>query len=461
MKPDRIDPESDDNDETVIRPMSRDRDEQDTILMPHPDETLILEQRDPLLENVPATNPFCVRAASLLSLVPKLRVQASHNNIQALSDNLTNEIKAFESVDPESGISKKENQVASYFLCALIDETILNTPWGQQHGWEDSSLLKRFHNDGQEGRKFFVVLKQLLQNSRQYIHLIELAYICMSLGYEGVYRQADGGARTIAQHRQKLLNLIQLIEGDENQVLSTDWQGIKQPRRPMIHRIPLWIFAAGVGVLLMLVYFIVIFLINQESDEVAARIDQIAQKESVSPSETPFSAGTQLLPDTAPPQTNAGQLSQQSGQTPGETVSSEKLSTDTFKTIFTEEIESGKLLLLEGPTLRITNAFGSGSDRVKEAYVPMLARIARLLSASTARILVVGHTDDQPMFSGRFPSNWHLSEARAKRVANHLAVSEAMAERIRYEGHGASDPIVANDTEQRRAMNRRIDIHIR
>lgn len=458
MKPEHKQTISTDSDETVVRPISGDGDDQGTILLPHPDETLILEQQDPLFESIPATNPFCIRAASLLSLVPKLRMQASHDSVEVLYDKLVNEIKEFETIDPESGISKKQNQIACFFLCALLDESILKTPWGSQHHWQDHSLLRRFHDDGQEGRKFFVILKQLLQRPKQNIHLLELAYICMSLGYEGVYRHVAGGVDTIAQYRQKLFDFIEHLEGPENQILSTDWQGIKRPRRPMIHRIPLWIFAVGVGVMLMLIYFGVIYLINRHSDEVAGRIDRIARKEMALPSIPQMPAGSTASPSAG---TDSDELPQTATTAPATAQPEFGLTVETLKEIFSKEIDEDKLIILQGPTLRITNAFRSGSDRVKEEFMPMLSRIAKLLSSHDSRILIVGHTDNQPIFSGRFPSNWHLSQARAKRIATHFAVSQTMVERIRFEGHGASEPITANDTEENRALNRRIDIHIR
>ena len=91
----------------------------------------------------------------------------------------------------------------------------------------------------------------------------------------------------------------------------------------------------------------------------------------------------------------------------------------------------------------------------------MLAKIARELQNDNSRIVVVGHTDNTPIFSARFPSNWHFSQARAKNVANILIASAPLKARIRFEGHADSEPIAPNDTSENRARNRRIDIQIR
>ncbi len=450
-----MNPDFGDNDETVIRSMPEDNDDQETMVLPHPDETLILERSDPLYEGIPVSNSFCMRAAALLSLVPKLRMQPVHENIKALHVQLVEEIKEFEKFDSESGLLKRENKIASYFICALLDETILNTPWGRKSKWENHGMLKRFHGDGQEGRKFYVLLKQLLQSPEKYIQLIELAYICMSLGYEGIYGKSEMATRTVGQHRQKLFDLIQRIKGPDEAVLSTNWEGIKGGRRSLKPQVPMWVSLVVVGVVLMVIYFGVIFYINRDSDRVARRIDKIAQKETVLPS----NSQTTTVPIVIPPAPAA--MENNSNVKDVVENSEPKLDADRLKELLGEEIKEKRVVILNGPTVRITNAFQSGSDSVKDEFVPILHKLGKILSNYDSRALVVGHTDNQPMFSGRFPSNWHLSEARAKSAATRLAVTDTMAERIRFEGHGASEPIAKNDTSQNRALNRRLEIHIR
>lgn len=458
----------DESDSTVVRRLPDDSlsvetasqtvAELEAIMLPHPDETLIIDQNESLFDGIPLSNPFCVRASSLLSLVPKLRAQPINEHFQDLYSKLVREIEEFEALDPQAGLSKKQNQIASYLICALLDETILNTPWGRENKWQERSLLQRFHKNSHEGKRFFNILKQLLQHPKQYIHLIELAYICLSLGYEGIYRKIPNGPGTIAQHRLKLFELIQKINGPVDHFLSGNWQGISNTSKPLMFQIPAWVSVGTVGVLLMLIYFGIIYFINQDSDRVTRHIDLIAQKENAIPSAPPMrqepvsTVVVHKIP-IAPPKTAYQNIPKQTPKA--------ALDVYTLRAGLAHEISQNKIRVLDGPSLRISNIFRSGSDQVKEEFTPLLAKIAKVLMPYEVRILVIGHSDNQPMFSGRFPSNWHLSEARAKSVANHLARNEAMAERIRFEGHGASEPVAANDTEQHRALNRRIDIHIR
>ncbi len=89
-----------------------------------------------------------------------------------------------------------------------------------------------------------------------------------------------------------------------------------------------------------------------------------------------------------------------------------------------------------------------------------MRRIAQALSQLSGRIEVLGHTDDQPMQSLRFPSNWHLSRERAQAVAASLVEAGLPAERVRAEGRAETVPRGANDTPDSRARNRRVEVQL-
>jgi type VI secretion system protein ImpK len=136
---------------------------------------------------------------------------------------------------------------------------------------------------------------------------------------------------------------------------------------------------------------------------------------------------------------------------------------DRFRALLAAEIAQNKVAVLEGPILRISNAFPSGSDQILEDFRPILTKIALELGNDNSRVLVIGHTDDRPIksFSARFKSNWDLSVARAKSVASMLETSAVLGDRLRFEGHADREPIAPNDMEKNQARNRRIDIHLR
>lgn len=90
-----------------------------------------------------------------------------------------------------------------------------------------------------------------------------------------------------------------------------------------------------------------------------------------------------------------------------------------------------------------------------------LSKFARILYAIPNSVVVEGHTDNIPIQSGVFPSNWELSGARAGAVARELEALGIRSERMELAGYGSTRPRASNDTPEQRALNRRIDILIK
>lgn len=106
-------------------------------------------------------------------------------------------------------------------------------------------------------------------------------------------------------------------------------------------------------------------------------------------------------------------------------------------------------------------AFGSGSANLSLGITPALKRIADIVAKHQGEVIVSGHTDDIPISSGRFSSNWELSASRATSVVHQLLENKELnADRVTVQGFGASRPLVANSNPENRAKNRRVEISI-
>jgi chemotaxis protein MotB len=146
----------------------------------------------------------------------------------------------------------------------------------------------------------------------------------------------------------------------------------------------------------------------------------------------------------------------------------EKTITDAYKLLKTlePEIEQGLIAIkTQGNRilLRINEkgSFPSGSSIVKETFLPVLNKIRKSLAEIDGRIIVAGHTDNIPIKTARFRSNWELSSSRAVTVVHELlALDEIPQERFVIEGHGDAHPMVDNDTPKNRALNRRVELII-
>jgi chemotaxis protein MotB len=128
--------------------------------------------------------------------------------------------------------------------------------------------------------------------------------------------------------------------------------------------------------------------------------------------------------------------------------------------------------------LPASETFASGRATINPAFLPVLRKIRATLTQVEGSIAVAGHTDDLPISSGRFPSNWELSTARASSVVRVLLGATERRDLERYgfalpegegdvfidpkrvvaQGYGETRPIKPNDSEEHRARNRRVDI---
>ncbi len=104
--------------------------------------------------------------------------------------------------------------------------------------------------------------------------------------------------------------------------------------------------------------------------------------------------------------------------------------------------------------------FELGQAALTERAEQVLADIAALLAVVQRDIRVEGHTDDVPIHTRRFPSNWELSTARAISVVESLLTHDIDRTRLAVAGYGEFKPIVGNDSEEHRALNRRVEIVI-
>jgi chemotaxis protein MotB len=104
--------------------------------------------------------------------------------------------------------------------------------------------------------------------------------------------------------------------------------------------------------------------------------------------------------------------------------------------------------------------FDSGQAELKPEGAATLSEVATVLSSIEGRVFqIAGHTDNVPIRSRRYGSNWELSTARAVVVARYLIETAGMtADRISAAGYADTVPIESNDTEEGRARNRRIEI---
>lgn len=138
--------------------------------------------------------------------------------------------------------------------------------------------------------------------------------------------------------------------------------------------------------------------------------------------------------------------------------------TQKFKEALEKEIEEG-LIVVESEYNRIVirirekGSFNSGDARLNNDFIPILKKIHDVLLKTDGRIAVAGHTDNVPINTSRYRSNWELSTSRATSVVHELLAPGVMVDkRFVLEGYADTKPLVPNDTSLNRAKNRRVEI---
>ncbi|GLZ23960.1 flagellar motor protein MotD [Stutzerimonas stutzeri] len=102
--------------------------------------------------------------------------------------------------------------------------------------------------------------------------------------------------------------------------------------------------------------------------------------------------------------------------------------------------------------------FGSGQAELENAGLDVIDRLIPTLAAGQHRILVEGHTDNLPIQTERFPSNWELSANRASSVVRYLQLAGIDATRMSATGYADTRPLGDNGSDQGRASNRRVEL---
>ena len=119
------------------------------------------------------------------------------------------------------------------------------------------------------------------------------------------------------------------------------------------------------------------------------------------------------------------------------------------------------VLTRDGLTLRFADSllFDTGSAALSMRILPLLDRIAETIRDTGYPARIEGHTDNVPIRTRRYPSNWELSTARAVNVLRYfIKYREIPAHRLTAVGCGAYQPLASNDTWQNRERNRRVEI---
>jgi len=391
-------------------------------------------------------NPLARCASPLLIAAGQLRSCANHPDPMRLRNQLVSEVQGFETCARARGIADTTVLPARYALCSLLDEAVLGTPWGSDSLWVKQGLLISFHNEAWGGEKFFLALERLIAYPSGNLHMLELMYLCLALGFEGRYRVRDGGRDQLESVRERLYQTIRVQRGDPERELSPNWRGIVERRDPLIRRVPLWVLTAVSGVLLLALFTGFTFSLHSDSDPVFLALTKL----DVPTVEVPRTPATVSTPEPPRPLV--------AGTPPPPALS--------LRILLAEEIATGRLEVIGEPDdghetvlIQGDNLFRSGKASINKEILPLLDIIGEGLKKLPGEVLVTGHTDSVPIRTLKFPSNQVLSAKRAQNVVERLQEVTGQPDRFTAKGLADSRPRVPEDPAHPR--NRRVEISLR
>ncbi len=232
--------------------------------------------------------------------------------------------------------------------------------------------------------------------------------------------------------------------------------------------VPAWMVTFADLMALMMTFFVLLYSFSSMDEQkyrmIAASMAKgfgsvLAQKKASSRSST--SAPPAIMPNPmSTPQSQRRIQQRQSGGPQNRKIA------ENLKNSLQDQIAKGVVAVeSSGDTVVIRFpeevAFPPGSDTISDEMLPLLLEVVEVLKDAPGTLMVSGHTDDRPIKSQQFGSNWELSTDRAVSVIHRLEELGAIdADRLTAAGYGDTRPLVPNDSPENRAKNRRVEIAI-
>lgn len=186
-------------------------------------------------------NPLADAASALFTAIGNLK-QTKTCQWATLQNELIQTVIAFQETITKLGYQPEYVIVCRYIMCATIDDIISNTTWGNQGQWEPYALIPALNQEGAREDKFFSILERAIAEPAHYIDLMELMYLCLSLGYQGHYRATNHHQHQLEQITHALYKHIRAYRGGFSKMLSPAPLKTVKTRglRLADHRLPTW-----------------------------------------------------------------------------------------------------------------------------------------------------------------------------------------------------------------------------
>ena len=204
-------------------------------------------------------------ASECFILILQLRATSNYGNASELKARVIDMFDKFENNSRRIGIDNERIQSAKFALVAFLDETIISSEWADKNEWLTEPLQIKLFDTFNAGEEFFTNMANLRQRTAQNKEILEIYYLCLSLGFKGKYQlQSPENLRRVIDDLNLELHPDAFRSLD---LLSPNGK----PRQSIVQTVktgaPIWTFPVGAIVILILIYLVFSFLISGKSDD--------------------------------------------------------------------------------------------------------------------------------------------------------------------------------------------------
>jgi len=210
-------------------------------------------------------NPFISAASPLFKTIIEIKQDDDSDDVYEIREDFVAKINLYNEAALKYGIENKEVLITRYILCTFIDELMNTTYIGKESNWSNNSLLSIFHNETYGGENFFHLLDKFLKTPAKYIHILELMYTCISLGFEGKYRVMDRGQIELNNIKDSLFRQIKIVRGRDPLTFYTRQEPAKDKYR-LFNKISYPILFLSIFSLIIIIYTSLTFSLQTQND---------------------------------------------------------------------------------------------------------------------------------------------------------------------------------------------------
>ncbi|WP_395344135.1 type IVB secretion system protein IcmH/DotU [Ningiella sp. W23] len=379
--------------------------------------------------NIRLENKVLAHATELINLASNILTLEPNNSVDQLRNDIEQHIEKFDKRLISEGVSQEVALTGRYLLCCLLDELVLSTPWGIESIWSRQTLLSKYHNETSGGEKFFVIINKLMEQAQQSIDLIELCYLCLSIGFRGKYRLSPTGENEILQICNMMYQAISLYRPCAND-LSPSWKTDLSASTSIQKRVPPSLLFLVLTFICIATYVALLSNLHAQSSPLYEKIESIGWNKSAYEREVSHARDSD--------QSSTANVLRDVRQKMRQSIASGLLEVEQQNNLLTLRFASEQL-------------FPPGSTQVNEAYLPNKTLLIETIRSYSDSILIVGHTDS----TGRAESNWVISRQRAESIEKWLLLDANHFLQMTTRGLADTQPLTPTPSDSR---NRRVEI---